>query len=110
WVYLYNSDTVRRYNKFSGAYASGLPISTNINDACTYGGLDVDACDDLFIGARDSLYIVDSTYTYKAKMALPGTVFDVRLGQGNALYACGVGFVSQINNPVTPNLISSASG
>jgi len=108
WLYLYNGDTLRRYHKNTGAFVSQFPI--RLNSPFEYGGLDVDPCDNIFVGVVDSIYVLDSLYTLQAKIPLQDTVFDVQLGQKGALYACGVGFVTQLTNPVTPTLISSASG
>ncbi len=108
WLYLYNGDTVTRNNKNTGTYVSEASIRTN--SPYEYGGIDVDDLDNLYIGVQDTMYIMDSTYKVKDKILLHGTVFDIRLGQGQALYACGVGFVSQLVNPISQNLVSSASG
>ena len=106
WVYLYNGDTVRRYNKITGAYVSGIPISPNT--PFEYGGLAVDPCNNLFVGVRDSIYVFDSNYVRQAKVSLSDTIYDLQLGQGTALYACGKGYVTQLINPYPATLISSA--
>lgn len=107
WLYLYNGDTVRRYHKNTGALTTQFGIRRNTPFA--YGGIDVDACDNLFVGVQDSIYVMDSTYSIYTKIPLTDTVFDVQLGQKGALYACGIGFVTEIINPVTPALISSVA-
>jgi len=108
WLYLYNGDTLGRYHKNTGVITTQLSIRTN--SPFEYGGLAVDPCDNIFVGVADSIYVMDSTYSIQTKIPLRDTVFDVELGLNSVLYACGVGFVAKINNPVTPNLISSASG
>ena len=105
WLYLYNGDTVRRYHKNTGALTTQFGIRRN--SPFRYGGIDVDACDNLFVGVQDTIYVMDSTYSMYTKIPLTDTVFDVQLGQNGALYACGIGFVTEIINPVTPALISS---
>lgn len=100
WLYLYNGDTVRRYNKNTGVYVSGKPIRAHA--PFRYGGIDVDACDNLFVGVADSLYILDSTYATKTIIPLHDTVYDVHLGQNGAVYACGKGFVTQLSDPIPP--------
>lgn len=107
-LYLYNGDTLRRYNKNTGAYISGAPIRDTT--PYQYGGLDVDGCDNLFVGVTDSIYVMDPSYSILAKFPLPGTVFDVHLGEKGALYACGVGFVARLVNPIPAvKLISSVT-
>jgi len=108
WVYLYNSDTLRRYDKNTGSLVSEFPVRTN--SAFEFGGLDVDLCDNLFVGVADSVYVLYPTYAIDAKIPLPDTAFDVQLGQNGALYACGIGYVTQLTNPIAPHLISSAFG
>ncbi len=111
WLYLYDDDTVGRYNKLTGAYISGyIPRPGHYTSLINYGGLAVDDLNNLYIGVRDSLYIVDSTYAMKSKIKLPDSVYDVQHGQGNALYACGLGYVTQIVDPVYKSLIQTVSG
>jgi len=112
WLYLYSGDTLRQLNKTTGALNRLRPLNRRLYNY-HWGGLDVDACDDIYIGYRDSIKVFNSTLQPEDSLALGAatdTVFDLRLGQHGALYACGIGFVSQIVNPITPNLISSAAG
>ncbi len=107
WLYLYNGDTLKRFNKNTGALSSQLSIRTNT--PFQYGGLDVDPCDNLYVGVQDSIYILDSAFAIKTKIPLPNTVYAVQLGKGNAIYACGEGYVTQLINPYPPNLISTVA-
>jgi gliding motility-associated-like protein len=119
WLYLYNSDTIKRINKNTGARNSKYVVRSHRNpyvvSSCPpnlhdtnwmvlYGGIDVDFCDNLFVGVADSIYVLDSSFAVTSKIRLHDTVYDVRLGRGNALYACGKGFVAQIINPTPNNL------
>ncbi len=106
WLYLYNGDTIRRYNKGTGALVSIRPI--RINAAFKYSGIDVDECDNLFVGVDDSLYVMNSSYIIQSKILLPDTVFDVH-ENGTVLYACGRHYVTQITNPISERLILSTA-
>ena len=110
WLYLYNGDTLGRYHKNTGVITRQYSI--RLNTPFQYGGLAVDACDDIFVGVQDSIYVLDSNLTLNTKIPFPSLnyVYDLQLGQKNALYACGDGFVTELTNPVTPTLISSAAG
>jgi gliding motility-associated-like protein len=104
WFYMYNGDTLKKFGRNTGALQATFPV--RLNNPYRYGGLDVDKCDDVFIGVQDSIRIVDSTLTYVTSIKLPDTVYDLHLGQGNILYACGAGFVSQLVNPVlSPDIL-----
>lgn len=108
WLYLYNGDTLKRYNKSTGNLSNLKSI--RLNTPFVYGGLDADACDNLFVGVQDSIYVMDSTYAILAKIPLQNTIYDLHLGQNNALYACGVGYVAEFTNPAPAKLISTAVG
>jgi len=110
WLYLYAGDTLMQMNKTTGLLNKERPL-TKLFDY-RWGGLDVDACDDIYVGFRDSIKIYNSALAPEDSLALPvgDTIFDLHLGQHNLIYACGLNFVASIDVPNPPNLISSASG
>ncbi len=107
WLYTYNSDTLKRWNKNTGALVTSIKVSpaTPIYHPSLGGiqifwaGISADECDNIYIGVVDSVRVYNSALVRINTIALPDTVYDVKLGGGGKLYACGKGFVTEINVP-----------
>jgi len=109
WLYMYDGQKLRQCDKTTGLCIDSIKI-TKIS--FEWGGLDVDACDDIYVGVRDSIHIYNSSLKLDTVLAMQDpsdTVYSVLLGHNNLLYACGRGFVMQTEAPVLPKIISSAS-
>ncbi|HXB10960.1 MAG TPA: hypothetical protein VNZ45_03160, partial [Bacteroidia bacterium] len=107
WLYVYDGASLKRLVKSTGVINDSIPIS---NTVTTWGGLDVDPCDDVFLGCRDTLKVFNSSLVLDSSMQLAGTIYDVVLGQGSLVYACGQSFVCAVTVPPLASLISTATG
>jgi len=105
WLYLYNADTLKKFNKNTGALISQYRLSTSNTIHIEYGGLDADRCDNVYVGIHDSIYIFNSSLSILSKTKMQDTVYSVSVGEGNTLYACGAGFVSALLSPL-PNTVT----
>jgi gliding motility-associated-like protein len=104
WVYLYNGDTLKRFNKTTGALITKVGISTTPFQC---GGLDVDACDNIYVGSKNTILVYNSSLTLSSTITLPDTVYDVHLGPNNTLLACGMGFVTSMVAPGSKNILTT---
>jgi gliding motility-associated-like protein len=92
-----------------------LKNSAAINNRLFFNaGLEVDDCERIYVGVNKSVVTYDTAFTVLSTIVTPDTVFDLKLGPGNKLYASGIGFVSEFQLTTTPcNTMSisvSASG
>jgi len=109
WLYLYDGASLKQYAKNTGTLNDSIAVS-NSNVETYWGGIDVDGCDDIYLGCRDSIKYYDGSLTQKGSIVMPNTVYALVLGQNNLLYAAGDSFVCAVTVPNPPNLISSAKG
>ena len=111
WLYLYDGDTLKQMNKFTGALNAQRQM-TNKFPTYMWGGLDVDACDNLFVGFKDSIKLYNGSLVAEDSLAMHkgDTIFDLHLGQNDIMYACGLHFVSAIAVPAKAKLISTSVG
>jgi len=103
WLYMYDGAKLRQCSKATGLVNDSIKITTV---SFTWGGIDVDECDNIYIGVRDSVKIYNSSLSLSTSLTLPNTVYDVALGNNNLL-ACGNGFVTAISTPFNNRMISS---
>lgn len=99
YLYTYDGRTIKRWNKNTGALINSSVLSTT---SFYWGGLAVDDCDNIFAGVQSSIVQYDTNFTVIATIPAANTVYDVRLGVGNTLYACGKQFVSSFNITTLP--------
>ncbi len=104
WVYLYNGDTLKRFKKSTGLLVAKVGVSTT---PFAWGGLDVDACDNIYVGNNNSIEVFNSSLSLVSTISLPGVVFDVQLGPNNTLLACGMGFVTAMVAPGSKNIVTT---
>ena len=104
WLYTYDSDSLKRWDKNSGNLISTVDVSTSAplyGDSSQiilqWGGLDADECDNLFLGVADSVKMYNTALSLVTSFGLSDTLYDVNVGMNNKLYVCGKGFVSEIN-------------
>ncbi len=121
YLYTYDSDSLKRWNKNSGAYITGLHISPAAATYSVYppgtainigwGGLSTDDCDNIYAGVSTSIKKYNTSLALTNTFVLPDTVFDVKVGPKNKLYACGKGFATEIINinTITPTVTTTGS-
>jgi gliding motility-associated-like protein len=105
WVYTYEGYIIHRYNPLTGALTKSLTIAPPVIKTYYgkpamvpgWGGLDVDMCDNLYVGDVSTINIYDSTLTQTGSITAADTIYDIVLGANyTTLYSCGVGFVSSM--------------
>lgn len=107
WLYTYDSDSLKRWDKNTGAPVAaidvfpGPPIVSGTAIQVLWSGLSVDECDNIYVGMGAAVLQYDASLSLVTSYAMPDTVHDVKLGMNGKLYACGKGFVSEIQ--VAPN-------
>lgn len=112
WLYFYDGATLKRYHKNTGVTALTKTIS---NTQYTWGGIDVDLCDNLYLAKSDTIMVYDSSLTNIGKILAPNTVYDLHIAPNNILVASGLHFVSTfsiVTNPVSvsfKNIVTSCS-
>lgn len=98
FLYTYDGTELKRWDKNTGAYINNfmVPGASGFYE----GGLDVDECENIYIGGNKSVQVFDQTYSLIATYPLPDDVFDLKLDRNSdKLYACGVDFVTSIDLP-----------
>ena len=96
YTYTYDGAVVKRWDKVTGALINSLVIT---GTPFLQGGLDVDECDNIFVGNNNSISVYDVNYNLVTTFALPATIYDLKLDKANLLYACGRGFTTSIDLP-----------
>jgi gliding motility-associated-like protein len=95
WLYMCDGSTLEQVSKNTGAINNSISVSST---AFSWGGLDADICDNVYLGNKSSVYIYSSSLVPIDTISLSNTVYDVVLGPNEqTLYACGDGFVSAFN-------------
>lgn len=116
WLYTYDSDSLKRWDKNTGAFISGIHVSpvpaiygngANPVIAVRWGGITVDECDNIYLGVANTIKEYNTSLTLVNTFALPDTAYDVKLGLNGKLYACGKAFVKEMIVPV--NNLSATS-
>jgi len=121
WLYTYNSDSLKRWDKNTCSLINGIDASPaaptyggiqtgGVSIQISWGGLSADESDNIYVGVASSIMKYSTALTLVSTIALPDTVYDVKLGPNNKLYACGKGFVTEINtipNNTVVNIIST---
>ncbi len=96
-LYAYNSFTLERWNTTSGKYAFQVINAGHTGDSIWWGGLGSNNCNDVFVGTHSDIQEYDSSLNAVGAPINEGdTVYSVKAGNYNLLYACGADFVSVI--------------
>ncbi len=107
WLYMYDGYRLTRHAKASGAYNSSVLVSgynSNYFGAgetdVYWGGLDADACDNLYVGSGTNILVYNTSLAYTGtSFGMPNNIYDIVLGANDAvIFSCGNGFVEAINN------------
>lgn len=109
WLYSYDGAMLKRWNKTTGALSSSLVVNAT---SFQWGGLDVDWCDNIYVGSQSSLKLYNSSLTLTSTTVLPNTVYDVLLNNAcDTLFVCGKGYVSAyaVTPPAAPTITKSKS-
>ncbi|HEU4717814.1 MAG TPA: PKD domain-containing protein [Bacteroidia bacterium] len=99
WLYTYDGTQLNKINKNTGAIVTMIwPYTWTWfhQDTVYWSGLDADLCDNVYVGVKSSICVYNSSLVQTQTIPLSDTVYDVKVGQNNLLYACGQGFVSCI--------------
>lgn len=96
WLYTYDGAVLKKWNKSTGALIGNVNVT---GTPFKEGGLAADECDNVFVGANSSIVVYDQSLNLITTIALPDTVYDIKLGRNNLIYACGIGFTTEIALP-----------
>ncbi len=91
YVYIYDGITLRRFNKTTLTHINTVTVPNGVNYQCS--GLAADACGNVYAGSTTGIVKFDSALTYVSAIPTPGPVYDIILGSGGELLACGEGFL-----------------
>lgn len=96
YLYTYDGITLKKWDPGNGALSKSLIIG---NSAVTgeSGGIITDDCSNVFVGTKNGVSEYDSNLVFVRTVATPGVVYDIAIGIGNQVFACGKGFVSALN-------------
>lgn len=107
YLYMYDGITLRQFMSATGIHT----LSATLAGASPFnwGGIDVDLCDNIYVGNQTNVEIYNSSLTNTGTIGpFPGNIYDVKLGYSalssldTTLYVCGDGFVSRIS--LSPNI------
>ncbi len=91
-LFLFDGAVLKRFNKNFGTLTGSVVVSPT---SFLSGGLDADACGNIYVGDSYLLKIYDSLLVNTSTISLPGTIYDLQLDPShNNLYACGNSFVA----------------
>ena len=101
FVYTYDGATVKKWNKTTGAFIAQVATGGTARNS---GGLAVDLCDNIYAGTGNVVKVYNVALTQTGTLAVPNTVYDVRLGVNNTLLTTGIGFVESFDLAVVTTL------
>jgi gliding motility-associated-like protein len=98
FLYTCDGKTLKKWNKNSGAMISSLATGGKMFWS---GGIDIDNCDNVYVGVGNTVKIYDFNLNLINTIALPDTsCYDLKVDvDRKLLYACGNGYVTSI--PIT---------
>jgi hypothetical protein len=99
FLYTYDGAALKKWNPNTGTLTSSVVVTAT---PYSWGGLAVDDCDNIYVGVQSSVNTYDVNLNLTGSIALSNTVYDIRLGPLNKLYAAGNGFVSEIQLTAPP--------
>lgn len=106
YVYTFDGDSLKQWDKTTGA----LNAETELNlQKFRQGGIDVDPCGNIYVGAGDEVRVFDESFTQIASYPVEDSCYDVRIAGPQSLLVTGIDFVQAIDvsNDI---VIFSASG
>ncbi|MEI8202215.1 MAG: hypothetical protein WCH34_04335, partial [Bacteroidota bacterium] len=110
FLYIYDGADLFKVNKTTGnLIVKRAGVASTMQ---SWGGLDVDICDNVYVGSNSKISVFNGTTLASASAAtstitLPNTVYDVKLGRNfQKVYACGHTYVSSVTITAPPVTIS----
>ncbi|MDD5571157.1 MAG: gliding motility-associated C-terminal domain-containing protein [Bacteroidales bacterium] len=104
YLYSYDGKTLIAWNKTNGALLNSIIASGSYagGQYRTHEGIDVDECNNVYIGGTNQVHVFTFDTTLKTFIAktpittnIPNAVYDIKLDRmTNILYVCGNGFVT----------------
>lgn len=118
FLYTYNGDTLKKWNKNTGAFIAEVKTG---GKRYWSGGLDLDICEYVYAGVGNVVKVYDGNLSFVTSYPLPDTsCYDLKIDRVNdLLYATGVGYVCAIaipppvlalTNSVTPSGCGGCTG
>ncbi|MBI2269248.1 MAG: hypothetical protein HYU69_02705, partial [Bacteroidetes bacterium] len=107
FLYTYDGSLLKKWNKSNGNFLGQVNTGGTMFAS---GGLTTDGCDNVYAGTGNVIKVYNSSLVQIGTYPVPNTVYDIKLGLNNKLYACGVGFVTEIlvSNSIGNVTVSSA--
>jgi hypothetical protein len=96
YLYTYDGKKLKKWNSILGVIIDSVQVTPT---SFAWGGLDVDECEEIFAGTKSHVYRYDVNLNVIDSIAMPDSVYDIKLGPGRAMYVCGSGFVTAISLP-----------
>jgi gliding motility-associated-like protein len=90
-LFTFDGKTLKRWNKNTGTFINSSVIGSQ---SFRWGGLASDECANVYAGIQSTIIKYDSLFNFISIFSAPDNVYDVKLGPGNILYACGRGFLA----------------
>ncbi|MGP8215415.1 MAG: T9SS type A sorting domain-containing protein [Bacteroidia bacterium] len=107
WLYMYDGKTLKQFNKSNGVLNNSVAVGST---SFTCGGLDADACDNVFVGNGSNIAVYNPSLKNIANIAVGGTVYAIALGGNDSvIYACGDGFVQEFSNTNSVVTVTASS-
>jgi gliding motility-associated-like protein len=113
--FLYTCDgvTLKKWDKATGTLLQSAVIAGTPR---TCGGMDVDDCDNIYIGVQSAVNKYDVNLNLLGSTPTTNIVYDLKLGPNNKLYASGKNFAQELTivstctqGPMTINMTSTGS-
>ncbi len=98
-LYTYDGSVLKRWNPATGALINSITVCAS---PYLTGGLVVDACDHVFVGAGSVINQYDVNLNLVGTIPTTSTVYDLKFGPNNLLYVTGTSYVSSIQLNLTP--------
>jgi gliding motility-associated-like protein len=101
YLYTYDGSLIQRWNKNTGALIDSVTLFPAVLDSgrikIKWGGIAIDNCHNIYVGMQSSILQLDTNFTVVSTIPLANptdTIYDLKLGSCNEIYACGKYFVS----------------
>lgn len=94
YLYGYDGNTIKIWDKQTGTLVQTVTVGGTLFDS---GGLDVDNCGNIYAGNGNTIKVYDAGYNLVNTLNVSNTIYDLKLGLNNDVYACGDGFVQKID-------------